>query len=114
MGQEDDTEAPGGNWEWELPDVCDDKSGRLLEPKLVEAAREKEVDFMRRIGLFEAVTVEVCWRKTGRPPMSTKWVDVSERHEESPDIKCRFPDVFAAMPTLEAKKMLPPLQTKLR
>lgn len=40
-------------------DVYGGKSGRLLDPMLVEAAR-KEMEFMRRIGLFEEVPVEVA------------------------------------------------------
>ena len=59
---------------------------------------------------------------TRRPPISTRWVDVNEGSTESPDVRCRVvardfkpkgekdrSDTFAAMPSLEAKKL--PLRT---
>jgi hypothetical protein len=69
--------------------------------------------------LFDVVPVEECWRETGRGPVSTKWVDVNKGSEDRPDVRCRLvardykpkgekdrEDLFAAMPPLEAKKML--------
>ena len=56
---------------------------------------------------------------TGRPPVSTKWVEVDKGAAEKPDVRCRLvardfrvkgeghrDDLFAAMPPLEAKKLL--------
>ena len=56
---------------------------------------------------------------TGRPPVSTKWVEVDKGTAEKPDVRCRLvardfrvkgeghrDDLFAAMPPLEAKKLL--------
>ena len=56
---------------------------------------------------------------TGRPPISTRRVDVNTGSAESLDVRCRLAardfkpkeetersDIFAAMPPLEAKKLL--------
>jgi hypothetical protein len=74
---------------------------------------------MRGIDLYEKVSLEECHRHTGRAPITTKWVDVNKGSKERPDIRCRLvardfrvkgegprDDLFAAMPPLEAKRLL--------
>ena len=74
---------------------------------------------MKKTELCEEVPSEESWRRTGRPPVSTKWGDVNEDTEEQPDVRRRLVardfkpkgekdrgDLFAAMPPLEAKKLL--------
>ena len=55
-------------------------------------------------------------RRTCRPPLKTRWVDVNKGDERTPDIRCRLvaeeiafranDDVFAATPPLEALRLL--------
>ena len=65
------------------------------------------------------VDITECLEMTGRPPISTRWVDVNKGSTESPSVRCRLvardfkpkgekdrSDIFAAMPPLEAKKLL--------
>ena len=74
---------------------------------------------MKKIDLFEESTLEECYEKTGKAPVSTKWVDVNKNTEQLPDVRCRLvardfkprgekdrEDLFAAMPPLECKKIL--------
>ena len=74
---------------------------------------------MRQIKLYDKVDWEECVRMTGRLPVSTKWVEVDKGTAEKPDVRCRLvardfrvkgeghrDDLFAAMPALEAKKLL--------
>jgi hypothetical protein len=97
----------------------DEKSGKHLDHGLVTTARKEEVTFMKGILLYDEVTKEECWKETGKAPVSTKFVDLNKGTDEVPDIRCRLvardfkpkgekdrEDLFAAMPPLEAKKLL--------
>ena len=35
-------------------------------------------------------TKEECWRRTGKPPVSTKFVRVNKGSEEDPDVRARL------------------------
>ena len=86
-----------------------------LDPQEVKRAREEEMDFVKKMPVYEERDVEECWRVTGRPPISTRWVDV----QMAGGVRSRWvardfkpagaemrEDLFAAMPPLEAKRML--------
>ena len=90
-------------------------SGSCLNEDEVREARREEMAFVRRISVFEEATLEECWQRTGRGPISTKWVDVDKGSEirsrwVARDFKPKGEkdraDLFAAMPPLEAKKLL--------
>ena len=97
----------------------DTKTGKELDERMVAAARKEEIEFMRQIKLYGKIDWEECIRMTGRLPVSTKWVEVDKGTLEKPDVRCRLvardfrvkgeghrDDLFAAMPPLEAKKLL--------
>lgn len=44
----------------------------MFDPALVDAARKKQMEFMRSIGLFEEAPMEDCCRTSDRAPISTK------------------------------------------
>ena len=106
--------------EWqEEEEHTDQRTGKHLDPELVRSARLEEIKFMEKIGLYEEATIEQCWEMTGKSPISTKWVDIDKGAIGSPDVRCRLvardfkprgerdrEDLFAAMPPLEAKKLL--------
>ena len=90
-----------------------------IDPKLLEAAREEEIVFMVKLGMWERATYEECKLNTGRGPVSTRWADVDKGRSGEHDVRCRLVvqnfkmrgdgrefDVFAAMPPLEAKRLL--------
>ena len=76
--------------DWDDGEYVDQKTGEDLDPELAKMARLEEIKFMKRIELYEEVPLEECWRKTGRPPISTKWVDVNKGTKERPDVRCRL------------------------
>ena len=45
---------------------------------------------MAKIGLYQEVDITECLEMTGRPPISTRWVDVNKGSTESPDVRCRL------------------------
>jgi hypothetical protein len=105
---EQPTEEDGGD---EPRELCPDK---------VREGRAEELDYMMKIDMFEFVKTEVCWQNLGHGPVSTKWVDVAKVDDQGRDVvRCRLvgrdlkpkcerdrEDLFAAMPPLEAKKLL--------
>ena len=116
-------EELGNNNEGNFADECDqyydEKTGGELPPRLVMAAAEEEVEFMRKIELYEVVSLEECYADTGASPISTKWARTNKGTEQAPDIRCRLvardfkpkgekdrADLFAATPPLEAKRLL--------
>ena len=55
--------------------ATDDESGKSIAASEVRAARKEETEFMNEIQLSEDSTSEDCWSSTGKPPVSTKWID---------------------------------------
>ena len=91
----------------------DERTGLKLDVRLTKRAEAEEVEFMQKICLYDVVDNSECWEKTGKPPISTKWVRVNKGTQEVPDIRCRLvardfkpkgekdrSEIFAAMPPL--------------
>ena len=104
-----------GEADWHLQ--LDEKTGKELDPTLVKKAQAEEMGFMGKIVVFEDSSREECLELTGRPPVTTKWVNTNKDTEEDPEIRCRLvardfkphgerdrEDLFAAMPPLELTK----------
>ena len=90
-----------------------------LDEEKVAEARAEEIKYMGELGMFVPSTREECVAKTGKPPITTKWVDVNKGTSLEEIIRSRLVardfkikgeaarfDLFAAMPPLEAKRML--------
>ena len=88
---------------------------------MVIAGRREEVEYMHeKLEMFEFVPAEEAMMRSGEAPVSTKWVDVWKMGEDGKwfvrsrlvarDFKPRNEkdreDLLAAMPPLEAKKLL--------
>ena len=83
---------------------------------MVHAARQEEIEFILEWDVWEEASTEDCRRETGKGPFGGRWVDVSKGDKTSPNIRCRCvateiayersDDFFAAMPHLEALRML--------
>ena len=96
--------------------VRDNLTGEVLPPRLVEEARREEIEFMENWEVWEDVPVEECMAKTGKRPIGGRWVDINKGGPTNPLIRCRYvaqevahfkdDDFFAAMPPLEALRML--------
>ena len=109
--EEEELETHGGS-----NGFSDENTGEELQEHLVRAAREEECSFMDSWEVWEEVPVAVCWQRTGRRPLGTRWVDVNKRDKHSPNIRCRLvaqevntyreDAFFAATPPLEALRLL--------
>ena len=97
----------------------DDRSGRPIDVELVKETRADEVTFMESLPVWEVSSLEECRARTGKDPISAKWVDTDKGRDGEVLIRSRIVardfkskhaandvDVFAAMPPLEAKRLL--------
>ena len=93
-------------------------SGKVLDSKLVKAARKDEKDGVYSCKIFDKVPIKECYDNTGAAPVSTRWIDINKGDDDDPDYRSRWvgrefkgndknrDDLFAATPPLEAKKSL--------
>ena len=86
-----------------------------LSPEEVEEARGEEIEFLLDRGIWCEKPVQECWEKTGKAPVSVRWVDVRKGSGEARsrlvarDFKAGEKgrdDLFAATPPLEGKRLL--------
>ena len=105
--------------DWHESWYVDDRTGKELTNELVDAAEKEEMKFMEEIGVGTEATDAEAWEMTGKAPISTKFVRVNKGTDTEQDVRARLVardfrvkgdadrfDLFAAMPPLEAKKML--------
>ena len=77
----------------------------------LQSAGTEEVSFVKKLGVWEPSSLEECVQMTGRPPVSTRWVDVDTGREGRVEIRSRLAardfrvkgdkrevDTFAAIP----------------
>lgn len=105
-----------------LETFFDDVSGKQLEHSRVLKARQDEVDFIRRMSVFDEVE-----RPKDRPVLKGRWVDVNKGDDARPNYRSRYvgkeikrgakgslvAQYFAAMPPLSTFKLLLALATTL-
>ena len=94
----------------------DDVSGVALDPVAAKVARKEEIDYVQMMNLYIKVPIQECTRKTGKPPISTRRIDINKGNEASPNYRSRLvakeinthmrEDLFAATPPFEALKII--------
>ena len=94
----------------------DATSGAELDEQRALAARFEELEEFKRRDAYAKVPENEALEKTGKKPISVRWVDVNKGDDRNPEYRSRLvvrevkrsqlDDVFAAMPPLEAKHML--------
>ena len=102
-----------------VEEAWDDVFSKTLPRDKVDVARREEVDFMvHQRKLWDEVPLADCWNKTGKAPMSVRWVDTDKGHGGDMQIRSRLvardfkgndkdrDDLFAETPPLEAKRLL--------
>ncbi len=62
----------------------DDLTGQVLKDTLVHEARAKEIACFVAKGVWKKVQRTTCYQRTGRPPISVRWVDVNEGDDTCP------------------------------
>ncbi|CAJ1440802.1 unnamed protein product, partial [Effrenium voratum] len=98
----------------------DEVSGKALEASKVQAARAEEIDYAQRYQVWTVVDTDECYKATGKPPISTRWIDLDKGDINRPNYRSRLvvqevrsseiEAIFAATPPLESIRMLLSLQ----
>ena len=91
-------------------------TGQELNPVLVRAARKKEMDYFASKGVWALRPRSECLEKTGRRPVTVKWVDVNKGDDDEPNYRSRLvareirlpgeDPIFAPTPPLESVRMV--------
>ncbi len=99
---------------WRDDYAVDDVNGGLLDIMKVREARAEEIEFMKSRSIWREVPIQECWDKTGRAPVTVKWVDTEKLGGQirsrlvARDFRARGEkdreDLFAATPPLELLK----------
>ena len=94
----------------------DDLSGQLLNPELVKLARAKEMEYLDGKDVWELKPIDERRKRTGKPPVTVRWVDVNKGDDVSPNIQSRLvarqirqageEAIFAPTPPLEALRSI--------
>jgi hypothetical protein len=98
------------------PVYRDDLTGQVLDGKLVRAARQKEFEFFDSKNVWSLKAFDECRRKTGKPPVTVRWVDVNKGDDVNPNIRSRLvarqirqpgeEAIFAPTPPLESLRTI--------
>ena len=92
----------------------DDLNGEILNDKLVREARAKELAFFCSKKVWVKMPISEARARTGRPPISVRWVDVNKGDDMVPNYRSRLvarqmkatdssgASYFAPAPPLEA------------
>ena len=94
----------------------DDLTGQLLDPALVRAAWQQELDFPQTEEVWTKRPMDEARRKTGKPPITVRWVDVNKGDDTNPNIRSRLvarqirqpgeEAIFAPTPPLESLRTI--------
>ena len=94
----------------------DDLTGQALPPALCKAARNEELAYFQSKGVWELRKVAEALQRTGRRPISVRWVEVNKGDTENPRIRSRLvareirgpgqEACFAPTPPLESLRMV--------
>ena len=56
----------------------------------MKAARGEEVGFMEKRRIWDLKPIQECWDKTGKPPVSVRWVDTNKGGPMEMETRCRL------------------------
>ena len=88
----------------------DDVHGKCLDLSKVREARQEEIEYMKLKGIWAEVDRDESYSKTGKKPVSVRWVDMNKGSDEVPDFREKGDkdrqDLFAATHLLELKRVL--------
>ena len=111
-----DGQAIGEEDEWGSEVAWADVSGAALKPDEARRARAEEIKYVHDMRLFEQVPIDQCYARTGKAPMSTRWVDINKGDQDHPNYRSRFvarginthrrDDLFVATFSFEARKII--------
>ena len=68
----------------------DDLTGQPLPQKLCEAGRKKELDYFQSKQVWEVRTIRECVARTGKPPVSVRWVETNKGDDANMNVRSRL------------------------
>ena len=93
-------------------EFVDDLTGQPLPPELVREGRAKELAYFQSKEVWVQVPRSEAFNKTGRPPITVRWVNTNKGDHQNPNVRCRLvareirtpgmEAIFAPTPPLEA------------
>ena len=73
-----------------MEEAWDDVSGRALDPEQVKKARKEEIEYVHKMGLYVKVPISECHNKTGKPPITVRWIDINKGDTDNPNYRSRL------------------------
>ena len=94
----------------------DDVTGATLRPELVREARMAEMEYFKKMKVYQKVSRSRCLQVTGKGPIGVRWIDVNKQGEDDPLYRSRLvakdfnnykdPDLYTATPPLELLRLI--------
>ena len=91
-------------------------TGQPLPPDLCRKARALELDYFKEKEVWQVRQISEALRRTGRPPITVRWVEVNKGDDQCPKIRSRLvareirlkgeEAIFAPTPPLESLRMV--------
>ena len=69
-----------------LGDIVDATTGQILRGELVRQARAVEMDYFSARNVYEKRPRAEAIKRTGKPPITVKWVDVNKGDGQTPQL----------------------------
>ena len=115
-------EEPWVDPQW-IETYWDDVNGGWLSPEEVKKARQLEMDYLHKQGVYSKVPLQQCLDETGKQPIGTRWLDTHKGDPVKPVYRSRLvvreikaakrPEdqlpqnlLFSSTPPLEAMRLL--------
>ena len=102
--------------DWSTWIASDDVHGGALDPKLVYAARCRELRYLQERKVYAYSTWREAIRRSGKPPLRLKWIDSNKGDPSAPNFRSRLvcteirprgaEAIFSATPPLETLRAL--------
>ena len=93
-------------------EAWDDVSGKELDPAKVLMARREEMEYYKKMDVYEKVPLEECYQMTGKTPLKARWIDIDKgTRYRSRWVAKQFKgsdaeEWFAATPPIEALRAI--------
>ena len=68
----------------------DDVSGDIIDPTLVQAARELEVEYLKRMRVYEVVPRTEIYKSGHGKAIKGRWLDINKGDSTNPDVRSRY------------------------
>ena len=64
--------------------AIDGVTGQELDPRMMKQARRDEIEYFRKMGVYEKVDISEAWKETGKAPIAVRWVDINKGDSMNP------------------------------